>query len=1145
MAENKNDAISIDDIAQLQEQLSSLDKDLQKIKGNEKDTDSREPVKKEEEESKEKEVFEFSDIYIFGRPNKKKKLDVFEQLKNIYEVNKGQLLVSFPEESDKELPEIFAGENVVVSSDKKQFFSNISGQLNWTKNVISVVPIKTFDGDIDSNLGDVYYKGTVHIKGNVLDGVKLRALGDIYVDLNVNKAELISQKNIFIKNGYKGRDGGLLKAKNNVVVKFVESGNIESDQNVIVGEAILHSNVSARNKIALIGNKRLIAGGKIIAGEEINCSILGTESFTPTEVAVGATTYEREQIENDKQKLTEYEDEIRDLDLNVARMQEQKEKGKLNAEHSKKLVSFKSRAVYLKDEIKRLKKRIKQTEEKLQNRQSGKICVGQSVYPGVKYAISRAAGQINKEYRKVTLIDEKGKLSQSSYEETELRFVSIFSVDVDEDELNELKAPKPVIADFSKLRRNIVLNSNTVKNGFNKGCDVLGLSKDDVVHVILEQPSPKNDNLFKLHIVEIKPGENKKNIKRKLLPKESLSAVQVEGDTIEECLQKASTFLKVSQDKLTYKILQKARHGIAGIGKKPNILKVSIREEKKKTPAESLSKVGKNIDGYFNILNDIDGLKLTVYSPKGDGAPVDEEAVLKDLTLHKYETDVDYELISDVVGKSEGKPVVVGPRQPEPELDGKFEIVIDDSSLFAKVVVYPAKENGVPVTYEDVIHTVQNKGIHNVKEEVIKEIFDKELYGEEKVIAEGKKPVKGEDAKIDYKIKVGGSDVKDFTEDEHGKVNFRELSIIENVVTGQTLAIKIPATEGQAGENIYGEEIPSVDGKDINLQPGKNTELSDDELELKAEIDGAAVIIGNKIKVDPIFHVKGDVSYETGNINFLGTVVITGAVQDDFIVRATGDIHVGTIGKAEVEAEGSIYVKSGIMGREQANIKAGMDLKAKFIERANVEVGRYLIIEEAIMHSKVSAGKSILVSEGKKGLLVGGVIRAGEDIYGKVLGSNLATRTVIEVGIDPTLRQRITFLENDLNDQKLKLDKVSKGIKALTKLKKDTGTLPENKESLLLELVGIARLLGQKLKSIEEEIKSLNLKIQESKRGKICIKGDIYSGVRVTIRNATLIISNELKFASFYYENGEVKVGNYEDPSKKIFNDLKGLTEDE
>lgn len=1138
---DKNVDLSLDDITSLEEQLSSLNENLQELRGKEtiseviqKEQETQDEIKKQEE------LLKVPDLYIFGRLKEKRKLDVFQQLDSILEVNKGQLLASIPEEANKETVDIVGGENVIVTPDRKKFYASVSGQLYWNKNVVSVIPIKKFDGDVDSTLGEVYYKGNVSIKGNVLDGVKIRATGDIFITENVNKAEIISEKNIFVKNGYKGRDGGLLKAKGNVIVRFVENGNIESDENVIVGESIMHSTISARRQVALIGEKKIIVGGKIIAGEEINCAILGSENYTTTEVQVGATTTEREQLETDRAQLNAFEKEYQEVDLNIGTLIAQKESGRISTDHEKKLLELKSRRAYLKDEIARLKKRTRQVEENIQMRKSGRVCASEIVYPGIRYTITRAVGQINKEIRHVSLIDEKGKMTQAPYEETKLKFIPIFATELDESDIVKIKENENIVSDLSQFRRNIIIMAKSERAGFEKGCELLGLAKDDVVHTILKHPTPQNDKMFELHIVEVKPGENKNVIKRKIIPKERLNIVQVEGETIEECLQKASAYLKTPVDKLTYRVLQKARAGIAGLGKKSYILKVSIKEEKSRVPKEILKEIGKNIDGYFTIQNTLNGLILTVSPPKGDGAPVDESAILKDLNLYKYEKDINFGLISETVANSTGKPVVIGPRQPEPELDGKFEIGISDDNLKCTVTVYPAKEGGVPVTYEDVLNALHEKAISNINEEKLKSIFENNLFGEEVVVAEGVPAIQGEDARIEYKIKVAEDSVKHFSEDEKGRVDFREINLIENVVKGQVLAVKIPATEGKSGIDIFGNEIPATDGKDIILQAGKNTVVSDDGMELKSEIDGHAALMGNKIKVDPIYYVNGDISYETGNINFLGTVVIKGSVRDDFVVRATGDVHVVSIGKAEVESEGSIYIKSGIMGRDQAIVKAGMDLYAKFIEQANVEVGRYLVVEDAIMHSKISAGKSILVLEGKRCLIVGGTIRAGEDIYAKELGANLATKTLLEVGIDPAVRQRIFMLETELDEQRKNFDKVSKGIKALSKLKKDTGSLPEAKESLLLELVGVARVLGSKLKNIEEELKTLHNKMQESKKGKICIQNIIYTGVRITIRNATLIISNELKFASFYYENGEVKIGNYEEPPKKLLDEIHG-----
>ena len=49
---------------------------------------------------------------------------------------------------------------------------------------------------------------------------------------------------------------------------------------------------------------------------------------------------------------------------------------------------------------------------------------------------------------------------------------------------------------------------------------------------------------------------------------------------------------------------------------------------------------------------------------------------------------------------------------------------------------------------------------------------------------------------------------------------------------------------------------------------------------------------------------------------FLGTVFISGNVEDGFSVKASGNIEVkGTVGKSELDAEGDIVVSQGIAGK--------------------------------------------------------------------------------------------------------------------------------------------------------------------------------------------------------------------------------------
>ena len=90
-------------------------------------------------------------------------------------------------------------------------------------------------------------------------------------------------------------------------------------------------------------------------------------------------------------------------------------------------------------------------------------------------------------------------------------------------------------------------------------------------------------------------------------------------------------------------------------------------------------------------------------------------------------------------------------------------------------------------------------------------------------------------------------------------------------------------------------------------------------------------------------------------------------------------------------------------------LTSGGDVIARYIENSNVEA-KNDIKSEAIMHSNVKCGNKLELS-GRKGLLVGGSCKVGKEIIAKVIGSHMATVTDIEVGVDPSLRERFKISE--------------------------------------------------------------------------------------------------------------------------------------
>ena len=98
---------------------------------------------------------------------------------------------------------------------------------------------------------------------------------------------------------------------------------------------------------------------------------------------------------------------------------------------------------------------------------------------------------------------------------------------------------------------------------------------------------------------------------------------------------------------------------------------------------------------------------------------------------------------------------------------------------------------------------------------------------------------------------------------------------------------------GKPGKTILGRYLDADNGKDldINSRLGKNVYVDTDGKTICASIDGQVVLNGEKISIEPVFVVEGDVTQKIGNIDFVGTVIVKGNV-DGYDIKATGNIEI-------------------------------------------------------------------------------------------------------------------------------------------------------------------------------------------------------------------------------------------------------------
>jgi hypothetical protein len=619
--------------------------------------------------------------------------------------------------------------------------------------------------------------------------------------------------------------------------------------------------------------------------------------------------------------------------------------------------------------------------------------------------------------------------------------------------------------------------------------------------------------------------------------------VQTEGEDLEDALRQAAIELGVPVKKLEYEIRDQGKRGLFGLGKGHCVVVAypMVEQVEEADGADLLSmdlglgdkQEVKDRDGGVVVQLRPEGAFLKVLPPVGSGVAISEKTAVDALTGRAVH-DFDRSMVKRVVKQADGGFIKVGEFIYNPAADAMLSVDITDFDMKAFIVAKPPSPGGADLNFDSIISALKNNGVvHGIDEDAVRDFENDPRYGEPFLVASGTKPKNGDDARIIYNFEVDRSKIR--LKEKNGKVDFKETNLVQNVVEGQALAKKIPAGEGQSGRTVSGKLLPAKDGKDVQIGIGKNARLSEDGLTAIASINGQVMLQNEKINVEPVYVVPGDVNLKTGgNVIFLGTVMVKGNVDDGFKVKAAGNIEVlGNVGKCELDAEGDVIVHQGILGKGGGKVVAGKGVWAKFIENANVEAGELVVASDGIINSSVEAVQRI-ICQGKRATIVGGRLRSAEEIAAKTLGSVSGSETILEVGFDPKSKEKLVRLNEKRNDIEKQLDDLGRNITTLETLKKQRKKeLSEEKEKYLQDLLKQRRTLQQEKNTLSEEIEELQNYLSSLKvRGKISASDRIFPGVKIVIKDATLETKSEYKASTFINEGNLVKVTKYEEPEE-------------
>lgn len=460
----------------------------------------------------------------------------------------------------------------------------------------------------------------------------------------------------------------------------------------------------------------------------------------------------------------------------------------------------------------------------------------------------------------------------------------------------------------------------------------------------------------------------------------------------------------------------------------------------------------------------------------------------------------------------------------------KTPLQVSKDKMKASYIIFPTKFLKIP-TYKDIEQNLLAQKIVGIMdkgdiESQLHQIDPRNPKVHRILVARGREPLDGYEDYFVPLLQLGKKAGKLL---DDGRIDFKEVGAVIEIQKGQEVLQKIPGIKPEDGFNIYGEKAASSIVQKEGYSPSANVIPSEgNPLIYISQIDGCLDIDGKMVSVLPIAVIKTDVNYESGNIDFNGSVQIMGSVLPGFTVNATGDIYIDkNVDDAVVTANGNITVKLGVVGKGDAKIIAGGNVKAKFVLNSTIEALGNIVIDDSIINCTIFSNDGIIVT-GKPGKIIGGEITARHLIKVNIAGSQLQNATRLTAGKSLLVERELVQLRKQMEKYKTNVEETLKKIKnsfgegVFENPKEFLNILPPVKKKNCLLLLKELSENNHQLKLLLDHRHEIEKKYKIEKEPIVSITDIVFPNVIISIKRSKLEIHKAMQNAKFY-EDAETK----------------------
>ncbi len=449
------------------------------------------------------------------------------------------------------------------------------------------------------------------------------------------------------------------------------------------------------------------------------------------------------------------------------------------------------------------------------------------------------------------------------------------------------------------------------------------------------------------------------------------------------------------------------------------------------------------------------------------------------------------------------------------------KLKIDDDRMTVSLSIkVPYGEETTCFSPEFIEEYLYENGINaGVDKNAIAALSEYTEYGHEIVVAKGKKPVNGKDGTYQFNVRM--EDIKDKPAiNEDGSVDYYNSLKLATIKKDELFAVYVPPTPGEYGYTVFAEMIPPAKGRELRPLRGKGFTISEDGREYRAQTDGRIYKDGERIIIENLYVVKGDLDIEQGNLSFNGDVEIKGDVRSGLTVNAEGNIYVhGHVGACHLISGGKITIRKGIQGRNKCTIASKGDVICSFIERCTINAGGD-VYADSILDCDIAARNKVYVNS-RKGIIVGGNVSGMQGILAKEVGNDIDVATMLTAGVIPEYMREVAILNDSLEKVNGNLELLDRSLKMYDKIPGDKRT--KETESVRMKIIRAKVMESTRHKMFTEQLEKINAEIDRAKEeANVRITGIVHAGTRISMGGDIYSVKEDLRDVEYRYRNYKV-----------------------